>query len=83
MKNLISVKSWFAIVAILVCCGKPVEADPKPITKEPPESKVKCVRERRMHAYGTYRASSYQREDQDLPIDLTIVECLEWGTDKL
>ena len=47
--------------------------------QEPPLVRTpKCLKERRMHAYGTYRASSYQRADTDLPIDLTITECLEW-----
>ena len=68
-------KHWFALLALVLCCDKPVEATspPQPAPPEP-----KCIRERRMHVYGTYRLSVYMRADQDLPVDLTVTECLEW-----
>ncbi len=42
----------------------------------------KCVKERRQHAYGTYEyhtAGPGGASYGNAPIDLTIVECLEWG----
>lgn len=44
---------------------------------EPAKPAPRCLRERRMHIYGTYQAwgSSGSR---DAPVDLQAVECLEW-----
>lgn len=57
----------------------PVVPEATAATPTPPAPRApRCLRERRTHIFGTYRASSYQRADQDLPVDLAAVECLEW-----
>jgi len=50
-----------------------------------PPAGPKCVKERRQHAYGTYQAHYAGPAGHgwtDAPIDLTIVECLEWEASK-
>jgi len=45
----------------------------------------KCAKERRMHAYGSYQAHYSGPGGHgwtDAPIDLTVVECLEWEAAK-
>lgn len=78
------------IVAVFLYAGVRLVATPKqvseptpPASAAPPTSTSKCVKERRMHAFGTYQAHYATRgthESIDAPIDLTIVECLEWET---
>lgn len=45
--------------------------------------KPKCLKERRMHAWGTYRARyGASGSFSDEPIDLQISECLAWDGQK-
>ncbi len=42
----------------------------------------KCLKEKRMHIYGTYQWHTSNNAGSnwgDAPIDLTAVECLEWA----
>ncbi len=45
----------------------------------PPSPTVTCVRERRMHVFGTYNAAHGTGGVWAEPVDLTVTECLEWG----
>lgn len=64
-------------VAALACDdwidGVRPRRDPAASSPAAPPPK-RCVSERRMHAYGTYQTQARY----DLPIDLTITECLRW-----
>lgn len=56
--------------------GEPIR--PEVYVTSPKAGAPRCIQERRMHAYGTYRAVRGGGVESDLPVDLTIMECLRW-----
>jgi len=63
------------VVAVLVACEKPA-APEQPVS--PAKPAPKCLRERRVHIFGTYQAWIPSVGERSLNVDLTSVECLEW-----
>jgi len=58
-----------------------IDTRPAQANNSEPLADPKCVKKRRQHAYDTYQAHYATSGDHgwvDDPIDLTIVECLEW-----
>ena len=77
MKSNLAIALAFVMGSLFSCDNKQVaSAEPPSIPRKIPG----CAKERRAHIYGTYRAP-FGHDGilvQDLPVDLTIEECLEW-----
>lgn len=84
MSKLVCVFVGMVLAVFLYAAARAVTT-PAQASPSPPPAGPKCARERRMHAYGTYQAhygTGGGHGWTDAPIDLTIVECLEWEAAK-
>lgn len=68
---------WLIVFIGLWCQEKQMRVS-KDVPSSPPlpaQPQVVCLKEHKVHIYGTYQVVN----GRDLPIDLTAVDCLEWG----